>query len=79
LIIGGHSQTIVNPPYKSGKTIIVQAGENAQNVGELVLKIGADNKIESYKFNLMPLTKDIPDDPEARSIVNEFKALSKKN
>ncbi len=77
LIIGGHSQTLVNPPFKSGKTIIVQAGENAQNVGKLILKIGQDKKIESYGCELIPLTKDVPDDPGARVLVNDFKSKAR--
>ena len=77
LIIGGIRQTLVNPPFKSGKTIIVQAGENAQNVGKLILKIGQDKKIESYGCELIPLTKDVPDDPGARVLVNDFKSKAR--
>jgi 2',3'-cyclic-nucleotide 2'-phosphodiesterase (5'-nucleotidase family) len=78
IIIGGHSQTVVSQPYRSGKTLIVQAGENAQNVGKLVLRIGENKQIESYKSELIPLTKDIPDDQETRAIVNEYKAKARK-
>lgn len=78
IIVGGHSQTAISQAYQSGKTIIVQAGENAQNVGKLVLKINGKKQVESFISELMPLTKDIPEDPGARKLVNEYKAKKRR-
>ena len=74
VIVGGHSQTLLGTPYKSGKTLIVQAGENAQNVGVLTLTFGKNNKITSHAGEIVPLTKDIPDDPAFRAMITEFRS-----
>jgi 2',3'-cyclic-nucleotide 2'-phosphodiesterase (5'-nucleotidase family) len=39
VIVGGHSQTLLGAPTRIGKTFIVQAGENAKNVGRLDAEI----------------------------------------
>src|SRR3989339_510402 len=74
VIIGGHSQTLLGAPYKSGRTLIVQAGENAQNAGILTLTFDKNNKIASHTGEIVPLTKDIADDPALRAMITEFRA-----
>ncbi|MFH0947723.1 MAG: redoxin domain-containing protein [Elusimicrobiota bacterium] len=78
IIIGGHSQTLLEKPLKIGNTLIVQAGPNAQNVGKLVLKFNENKKIISYDYEIIPLTKDIPDDPPVRTLIDEYKKKIKK-
>jgi len=78
IIIGGHSQTLLEKPVKIGETFIVQAGPDAQNIGKLVLKFDENKKIISYDYEITPLTKDIPDDPQIRNLINEYKQKIKK-
>lgn len=78
VIIGGHSQTLLEKPVKVGKTFIVQAGPDAQNIGKLILKFGENKKIQSFEYEITPLTKDIPDDPQVRNLINEYKQKTKK-
>ncbi|MEW6556874.1 MAG: redoxin domain-containing protein [Elusimicrobiota bacterium] len=79
VIVGGHSQTLIDKePLKIGKTFIVQAGQDGQNIGKLVLKFDITKKIASYQYEIVPLTKDIPDDPQVRNLINEYKQKIKK-
>ncbi|HAM39176.1 MAG: hypothetical protein A2474_06050 [Elusimicrobia bacterium RIFOXYC2_FULL_34_12] len=78
IIIGGHSQTLLQKPYKIGNTLIVQAGENCQNVGKLVLRFDDKKKITSYEHEITPLTKDIADHPQIRNMINDYKNAIKK-
>ncbi|PIZ15828.1 hypothetical protein COY51_04105 [Candidatus Desantisbacteria bacterium CG_4_10_14_0_8_um_filter_39_17] len=48
LIIGGHTQTLIEEPLKVGRTIIVQAGKNGEHLGEITLNI---SKGDSPIFN----------------------------
>jgi peroxiredoxin len=74
VIIGGHSQTKLLEPCKIGKTLIVQAGQDARNIGKLILKLDDARQISNYDYEIIPLTKDIPDDPQIRSLINAYKA-----
>ncbi|MBI5574333.1 MAG: redoxin domain-containing protein [Elusimicrobia bacterium] len=78
VIIGGHSQTLLEKPVKIGETFIVQAGPDAQNIGKFVLKFDETKKIKSYDYEVTSLTKDIPDDPQIRTLINEYKQKIKK-
>jgi thiol-disulfide isomerase/thioredoxin len=73
VIVGGHSQTFHKEPMKIGSTLIVQAGENGQRVGHLTLKFGANGKIASYANEFVVLNKDVPDDPRARVLLEQYK------
>lgn len=64
IIVGGHSQTKLESPELVGETIIVQAGEMGHYLGRLDLGISEDRKILTYSGELIPLTADMPDDPE---------------
>ena len=76
LIIGGHSQTTLAEPAKVGNTLIVQCGQNTQNAGKIVLKFGKDHNIKSSEYNIIPLTKDISDDPRIRELITEYNAAA---
>ncbi len=71
IIVGGHSQTTLKAPAKVGETLILQPGEKGQFVGKLRLFF-KDNKLESYKNNLVALTKDIEDDPGVKELINQY-------
>lgn len=87
LIIGGHTQTLIEEPIRIGNTIIVQAGKNGEHLGEITLNINkvsaakeladlrssASTTIENYKLTL--LTDKIPDDSEVKNLVDELYKL----
>ncbi|MFA5857816.1 MAG: redoxin domain-containing protein [Elusimicrobiota bacterium] len=77
LIIGGHTQSLLKSPIKVGETYIVQAGEKGQNVGRMVLEFNEKKKITGYQYQMVPLTDEVIDDPEARDLVNEYKEKAK--
>jgi peroxiredoxin len=75
LIIGGHSQTLLKDPVIENKTVIVQAGEKGQYLGNITLPI--DKTTKKVRFNgiqhrLIALTKEIPDDPEILDIIKQY-------
>ncbi len=77
IIIGGHSQTLVKDAVGKNNTLIVQAGEKGQYLGKLDLKFDEKEKrgnhpFSSYQYQLLPLTKDIPDDQDVRNLVVEY-------
>jgi 2',3'-cyclic-nucleotide 2'-phosphodiesterase (5'-nucleotidase family) len=45
--------------------------------GALTLKFDGKNKITSFDYAIIPLTKDIPDDPQIRQLVDEYKKAAK--
>ena len=69
LIIGGHSQTLIEKAIVIGDCRIVQAGKGGGRVGEIVLKFGAGSKPESFSYKLFEVggRYTIPDD-----ILSEF-------
>ncbi len=85
-IIGGHSQTLIETPREINNTIIVQAGENGQRLGKLVLNYDDYGKRTSYGSDFTLLTKNIKDNAAIRELINRYnkevkeqagKALSK--
>lgn len=71
LIIGGHSQTILNEPEKVGNTLIVQAGENGYRVG--ILKLYFENKkLVNFENKLVLLDDSIDNHPEIMKIIEEY-------
>jgi len=78
LIVGGHSQTLLSKAQKVGKTLIVQAGQDAQNVGKLILKFDENKKVSDYDYELIPLTNNIPDEPKIRNLIKSYKQKIRK-
>lgn len=76
LIIGGHSQELLNKPLKAGNAMIVHAGGNLERAGKLVLRFGADKKLSDYAYELAPLTNEIPDDPRIVSLIKTPKTAA---
>lgn len=59
IIVGGHSHTVVKAPEKINDTLIVQAGEWAGNLGELIITV-ENGAITSYSGRLIPITASMP-------------------
>lgn len=71
LIIGGHSQTIIKDPEKTGNTLIVQAGEAGNRTGVLRLEF-ENGKLISYNNMLYLLKKNDPDDPGVMKLIRAY-------
>jgi 2',3'-cyclic-nucleotide 2'-phosphodiesterase (5'-nucleotidase family) len=71
LIIGGHSQTVLETPEKIGTTLIVQAGESGYRVGTLQL-LFKSKKLISAQNELILLDKEISDDVGVLKIINDY-------
>jgi 2',3'-cyclic-nucleotide 2'-phosphodiesterase (5'-nucleotidase family) len=69
VIIGAHSQTMLVDPIREGMTVIGQAASDGQYVGKLVLKFNEDGKPGVESYELIPLTKNIADDPEVKAVI----------
>jgi 2',3'-cyclic-nucleotide 2'-phosphodiesterase (5'-nucleotidase family) len=75
LIIGGHDHKRISPPMEVNGTLIVQAGEFGQHLGQLDLEIDpVTGRILSHTHTLIPVTEDIAEDQsvlDAVSIENQ--------
>jgi len=78
VIVGGHSQTLLETPVEINNTLILQAGENGQRLGKLTLNFDDTGRRVSYKTELIKLVKDFPDDEAIRELANAYKEEIKK-
>ena len=70
IIIGGHSQTVVDKPAKVNGVVIVQAGGNAGYVGVIKLKMRRKSvRISSYELH--PITLSLPGHPEMLKLIDQ--------
>lgn len=74
IIVGGHSHTKLDAPVVVGNTIIVQAWEYGKVLGRLDLQL-EDGRIVAYSGQLIPITPEIPQDPEVKAIVDYYKGM----
>ncbi len=70
LIIGGHEHSVLQS--LSGRTPIFKMGSDARNLGRIELNISARGKLESIDWEVIPVTSDLPEDPEAAAVVAEY-------
>jgi len=78
VIIGGHSQTLLEQPVEINNTLIVQGGENGQRVGKLTLNFSEEGKRVSYNNEFIVLAKTIADDEAVRTLINKYNNRLKK-
>ncbi len=65
LIIGGHSQTLLEEAVRVGDCRIVQAGKGGGRVGEIVAYFREDGSLDSFRYRLVNIDDEeypIPDD-----------------
>jgi len=64
LIIGGHSQTLLEKALRVGKCRIVQAGKNGGRVGEIVLVFDEAKRMKKFSYKLFEVNEryTIPED-----------------
>jgi 5'-nucleotidase/UDP-sugar diphosphatase len=60
VIVGGHTHTELQAPYREGKTLIVQANESGHFLGKLDLEI-KDGSLVFHQYQLIPVQNVIPD------------------
>ena len=71
IIFSGHSQTKTD--MKINNTLVLEAGENGSYLGQCVVTFDHKKNVVSYDNKLIPLTKDIPDDPNIKKLIDEMK------
>ncbi|MFC1539754.1 hypothetical protein ACFL6H_10050 [Candidatus Latescibacterota bacterium] len=71
LIVGGHSQTLLEKPIKTGNCRIVQVGKGAGRVGEIVLSFDESRNIDTFSYNLLEVTKKYSIMPEIQLLLDE--------
>ncbi len=71
LIIGGHSQTLIEKPIRTGETRIVQTGKGGGRVGEIVLGFGESNTNESFKYKLFEISDRYTILPEIQTLLDD--------
>lgn len=78
IIVGSHTQTVLEVPEQVGNTLIVQAGKDGYYVGELRLVFDEDSrKINSYEGQLIPMDISLPNDPTMVDMIIEYNRLSR--
>ena len=73
LIISAHSHTLYTEPVLSGDTVIVSAGEYANFLGSVTLRVDAQGKASVLSYELLPVDETVPEDPEIRALLERFK------
>jgi len=73
LIIGGHSQTLLQEPDRVGESLIVQPGPKGQRVGVLTVMLDRDGRIVDYQNKLILLSEKIEDDPQVALWYREYR------
>jgi 5'-nucleotidase/UDP-sugar diphosphatase len=77
VVIGGHHHVAIDPPLVvtnevTGKRIpVVHSGAFAKFVGRLDLVI-RDGEVLSHSYTLFPIDRNVPSDPEAWEVINEY-------
>lgn len=74
VVIAGHGGGMAPVPTKIGTAYVVQAGQNGENMGELILTLNPDTSVSSVVGKATPLEQDIPDEPALRALVDALNA-----
>lgn len=72
LIISGHSHTTLPQSIQCGDTHIGSTGEYARKIGTISLRQKADGRWEQTAYELVPISADIPEDPQVQKKVSDF-------
>lgn len=75
VIVGGHTQTVLEEPEKVGNTLIVQAGKDGYYVGQLKLVFDDRGEIENYEGELVPMDITLPNDSTVVDMIVEYNRL----
>ena len=74
LIIGGHSHTLLEKPIEVNGIPIVQAASGTDQIGRFDIMVDTDrNSIDSYTWQLIPITPDLcPEDETLKEIIEKY-------
>ena len=72
LIIGGHSQNILQKASKINKSLIVQAGSDGNYLGKMDLIFANDQKNFKFKNELLIMDLGLPNDPEIANLAIRY-------
>ena len=78
IIIGGHSQSVINDPEETNGSLIVQAGKDGYYVGIVQLTFNS-GEIISKSGKLEPMLLSMPNDPKVMDMIKEYKTHFTKN
>ena len=73
VIISGHTHTVLSKPIITGKTLIVSAGSYGAHLGRLAVDYEKGAGVTLAGYELKPVTKDIPDDPDLASEIAAYR------
>jgi len=71
VIVGGHSHSYLESPGYVDGTIIVQAWNHGLVLGRLDITVD-DDAVVSYSGALIPITEEVPDDPEVTAALQPY-------
>ena len=71
LIVDGHSHTLMTEPRWVNGTPIVSANEWSKYLGEARFTV-EKGKIQTFSWRCLPVTQDLPEDPETVAILKPF-------
>jgi len=77
VIIGGHTQHLIENPTYSRRTIIVQAGMNGAHIGILDIYREKNRTVKFSNSFVVPDDKEPADDPYVRKLINKYKEESR--
>jgi len=75
VIVGGHSHDRIEKPLQVGNALIVQAGSNATDLGELNLKVDVKTKkvlLDKAEHTLHKIDSSMASDPEIEKILQKY-------
>tara|TARA_B100000700_G_C15060358_1_gene865365 strand:- start:5240 stop:6730 length:1491 start_codon:yes stop_codon:yes gene_type:complete len=77
IIIGSHTQTVLDNPEKVGKTIIVQSGKDGYYVGHLRLIFDNKKHLIGHEGELVAMDFDFPNDSTVVNMIINYNRINK--
>ena len=74
VIISGHTHTTLKEPIVHGTTYIGSAGEYGKYLGSMSLTQNTDGTWKLDKYELLPITEEIPQDAETQATIDSYLA-----
>jgi len=78
VILGADGHTITPKPVLVGNTIISYAGRQGEYIGHLRISRASNGGWELAIYNLRRLSREMPEDPEVKGIVEEAEKKAEK-
>ncbi|MDP2922166.1 MAG: 5'-nucleotidase C-terminal domain-containing protein [Candidatus Omnitrophota bacterium] len=72
VIISGHTHTTLDPYIQVGNTYVVSSGCYSRFLGRLTVIKNPNGTFRVLDYKLLPITSEIPEDPQIASLVKSF-------